>query len=206
MRKLIAVSSVLMVAFTSVLSQEATQRYGLTCYTNFEVPRSSKWGYFSPAFAWIRPSGNYLECELSKLSFGKEEQVNNDFSVSTGDIAARGEYSLALGQIGSAVIPYVGLGCVLHFSHRSIVPINAVAFPTRTNTFAIPTGIDLRVAVRLSDHFFIHVSAVTNVAQVQWVQYYIENPTLPEHARVNSEFEFASLKGAVFRLGLGLRV
>lgn len=179
-------------------------------------------GYFSPAFAWASPRGNYHEVELSRLQFNEVDQqtyIDHDnglnHQVVSGEqrtnvfIALRYEfnYMIIKNKGDKRLKPSLGFAVRPYYSRSAFVPrVSSLFASSQSNAGAIFSIIP-RINYDLNKRWFIDLNVPINLGDVNIQSRTHDNPAIPVNQRTITTIVAEALPTQyLIRLGIGVRL
>ncbi len=239
--KIIALSFVLISFNQNILAQN-TSPFQLKMYSNFgwrtaeltvdydtvlnkpikENFYETSLGYFSPAFAWASPRGNYHEIELSRLQFNQvDEQTYIDYDnglnhqVISGEqrtnvfIALRYEfnYMIIKNKDDKRLKPSLGFAVRPYYHRSAFQPRISSLFATSQSNAGALFSIVPRINYDLSKKWFIDLNVPINLADLSIQSRTYDNPAIPVNQRTITTIVAETLPSQyLIRLGIGVRL
>lgn len=179
-------------------------------------------GYFSPAFAWASPRGNYHEVELSGLQFNEvDEQTYIDHDnglnhqVVSGEkrtsvfIALRYEfdYMIIKNKESNRLKPSLGFAVRPYYYRAAFVPRVSSLFASSQSSAGAIFSIVPRINYDLNKRWFIDLNVPINLLDVSAQTSMRDNPAIPVNQRTITTIVAEAVPSQyLIRLGIGVRL
>jgi len=239
-------STLLVIAFLcsvfSSIGQENPKTKMVKLYTNFSLTETSsnigfdtsgrtsvvaknqdiQLGYFSPAFAFAMPNGNFHEFEISNILINNTKNetefiVGNSGTAISGSIlkktqnkiAVRYEYDFLFfkKKTEAKLRSYLGLSVNPYFSNTQYSSNIPAAFPTSQSSIGALITVIPRLNYNINERWFLDLNIPINIIDLNLVNDKAENPQLTAAQRSITTFNFAQMPSQfLVRFGVGFRV
>jgi hypothetical protein len=179
-------------------------------------------GYFSPAFSFYQPNGNFQEIELSRIAINSSRNqsvITTDTNGKVTKVLGMDRTNVAIGlryeydyrlfkkKDDCKLKSYLGIAVNPYFSSSTFDPNSTIYFTTRQQSIGATIAFMPRLNYYISERWFLDLNIPISIMDMNITTNKVDNPILSEQQRSVSTVNFSQLPCKfLVRFWVGFRV